>query len=221
MDVELTEAGRNRLQERASYRTRMGFITKYPGRVPLGLFIVGAVLLFLLYWKGHIYLEDSISSGDFVIGLFTYFLGCTTIYLGLTEISEGRENRRQDRALAVQDRRRLKVKEQLEDLYSPLIGIGKKDFIEMPHHKYEEPPPGKYVKVEDHVHKVMVEIRSKYKYLAKDELKGLLDRYYLKKWETITDNTLWFEYIEPIWCKINEDFNSLSREYSDLTKAQA
>ena len=87
------------MHQLGSIRKRARFlITKYPGIFSACLFIFGAIILTELLFIGHL------STGDFVIGFFTYFLGCTTIYLALTEMAESRENRRHNRDLAARER---------------------------------------------------------------------------------------------------------------------
>jgi len=180
----------------------------------LGVLTILSVL-FALYLRSL----GLLSWGELVIGAATLVLGFATYFLGYTGLADNELNRKQDIELAEKDRRRLRLKEQLEGLYSPLIGIGKKDFITKPYHTYDPPRAEIYGAPPHYIHKIMVEIRSKYKFLAEDELKEALDYYYKKEfndWDKMRPAEA-LAILEDLWNKITEDFDCLSIEYSALT----
>jgi len=186
---------------------------------PIIFSLIGfTIILVVSLWA---YMNGALSFGDFLIGDATVFLAFATVILAFTQIDEGRINRNQISALAEKDRRRLRLKEQLEGLYSPLIGIGRKDFIVKPYHRYEAPRGEMYGPPPHYIYEMMVEIRGKYKFLAEDELKEALDHYYKfdsdqwKKMRTAESGAI----LEGLWDKITEEFDCLSLKYSVLTKS--
>jgi len=152
-----------------------------------GLLIAMAIPLVLgwMGWEG------------FIVGFATVLLGFATFNLGFIEIKESRR-----------ERRRLRLKEQLEDLYSPLFGLGAREFLEFSCHR----------QADHRVHKKMEELQSRYKYLATNELRELLDIYYQTDIGPLShDKQLWNNFIRPIWNHIVSDFENRSDEYNDLT----
>jgi len=184
---------------------------------PIYIIGTGLIILFLTI----LVFQGKIGPDGFVVGTGTFLLAIATFHLANIERAESRQNRKQDKHLAEKDRLRLRLKEQLEGLYSPLMGIGKEDFIIQPNHRYEAPRGDQWGPDPNYVHEIMVEMRSKYKYLADDELKKALDFYYTKELdygETLGKEE-WSALIEDLWDRITEGFDMRSIEYSNLVKA--
>ena len=59
--------------------------------------------------------------GEAIIGIATLILALATFYLAFIDMEEGIRNREQSEIETGRDRRRLRLKEQLEGLYSPLL----------------------------------------------------------------------------------------------------
>lgn len=171
---------------------------KHPFIISMCLFIISFSLLTVFLYRGFL------KWGDYIIGSSTFFLGFTTVYLALTGMAEGRRNRIQISELAEKDRRRLRLKEQLEGLYSPLMS---------------------YIYVLDNIneHKgeplfsVMQKVRGKFEFLAEEELKDSLREYYnTDLWSMSEDK--WEKLIGHIMEAIGTGCVDISSEYDDLTK---
>lgn len=151
-------------------------------------------------------LSHGIPLGEAVIGIGTLILAFATFYLAFSEMEEGIRNREQEEAEAITNRRRLRVKEQLDGFYAPVYGIGRRDFIELGYHRTAD----------HYVHKMMKELRSKYGYLASDELREDLDHYYTLNLPQLRPQE-WLAIIEPLWDRIMGDYESLVDEYNAIT----
>lgn len=158
------------------------------------------------------------TDGEFAIGLGTFTLAYATIILALNETDEGRNNREQARELAEKDRRRMRLKEQLEGLYSPLMSIKETDFLTYQYHRYEEPKPGGPSENEHYVHRKMTELISKYNFLATDHLRVSLNVYYGIDFND-EENENRIKFLIKLWDEIEGEFDLLSIKYSDLTKS--
>ena len=180
--------------------------------------VIGIVLIIILL--SSMVLEGTINLEGFVVGVGTFLLAMATFYLAYTEMAESIKNRIQYRELAEKDRRRRRLKEQLEGLYSPLISIGETDFLTYLNHRYTERERAGMIPAEkEHfVHKKMAEIRSKYNFLATFEMKQSLDVYYGIDFNDL-ENENRIRLLSGLWIKIKKDFSCLSIEYSDLTKS--
>lgn len=160
------------------------------------------------------------SWGDFIIGEATLSLAYATFFLGYAAMGDSILNREHERELAEKDRRRLRLKEQLEGLYSPLISIGETDFLTYLNHRYEaRERVGMFSAENEHyVHRKMAEIKSKYNFLATFEMKLSLDIYYGIDFNVLENENL-TKLLSKLWIKIKEEFYCLSIEYSELTKS--
>jgi hypothetical protein len=155
----------------------------------------------------HILLTGSseIGTGEAIIGIATFFLALATLNLAFSEMEEGIKNRDQSEIEASKDRRRMRLKEQLEELYSPLLSYI--DFFD---------------KVSEHslrdtaIWKWMETLRSKYEFLATADLKQELRKYYQCRDQGFVDeeDIIILFNIKKI---IIKDYEELSKEYSELT----
>jgi len=143
--------------------------------------------------------------GEAIIGIATLILACATFYLAFIDMEEGVRNRVQSELEARRDRRRLRLKEQLEGLYSPLIAY--LDLLsDKSQHLYRE----------GEVMPLMLRIKTKYEFLAEPDLRELLIEYYNTNLSALSDQE-WDEIITPIIECIGNDNADLSKEYSELT----
>ena len=161
---------------------------------------------------------------EFFVAFGTIMLAAFTYDLATRETRESREMRQLMIQEARRERRRLRLKEQLEAFYAPLRAD-----LELIFFKYQ-------IFIDRHraFRKVMHdnEIKKKYEYLALDKLKEQL-REYFRMWEDLnsfavrkhytdvgTENTekIIIEKLEEITKTIFEDYKNLIKEYNDLTK---
>ena len=184
--------------------------------------IIGVTILFIIIVALTINLKNigDMTDGDFAIGLGTFTLAYATIILALNETDEGRNNREQARELAEKDRRRMRLKEQLEGLYSPLMSIKETDFLTYQYHRYtERERAGMYPAEKEHyVHRKMAELRSKYSFLATDQLRVSFNVYYGIDFND-EENENRIKFLIKLWDEIEGEFDLLSIKYSDLTKS--
>lgn len=135
-----------------------------------------------------------IGAGDLFVGLATVVLACATFSLVWEEIDASKK-----------ERRRLRLKEQLEGLYSPLIGLG--DQFENPMlHSTSHPNP---------VHTTMENIRSVYSYLASGALKNKFDLYYKIYYNP--NHMPNSDELKSLRKLITDDYESISRKYQKVT----
>jgi len=148
--------------------------------------------------------------GEFVVGVSTMILGIATFLLGFIEMTEGKETREQTLLITDRERRRLRLKEQLEGLYSPLMA-----HIENIDQKHFHSRSGR--DIHDLMHN---KIKYNYELLATKPLRDKLRNYFKFKY-TLEDLSQehWEELINPIIETIQKDYEDLFKEYDDLTKS--
>jgi hypothetical protein len=151
-------------------------------------------------------LEIGIELGEGVIGIATLFLAYATFYLAFSEMEEGIRNREQAETEAKNERRRLRIKEQLDELYSPIVAYMNL-IIDKSQHTYRE----------GEIMPLMEKIRSKYEYLAEPKLQKLLQEYYRFNKVTISSQE-WQDFIAKFTQTIIDDFKKLTEEYNELTE---
>ena len=164
---------------------------------------VFGILLILILLIG-VALQRIISPEGFVVGAGTFLLSMATFYLAFTERAESISNRIQIRELAEKDRRRLRLKEQLEGLYSPLMShIVILDNIS--EHRG------------DPVLSLMQKLRGKFEFLAEDDLKDVLREYYDTDLDSISKDK-WEDLTNAMIDTIGNGCTDISLEYDDLTR---
>jgi hypothetical protein len=154
--------------------------------------------------------ELSLALATIVLAIFTYQLASYTYILARTEIDENRK-----------ERRKLRIQEQLKELYSPLRA--KMEYIFSERRDYIT-----YFKNIIDEHGVV----NKYEYYSNDKLKELMREYFtnildldssflrkmrLKEGSDMTDTYI-IEKITEIKDNIISDYESLIEEYNELTK---
>ena len=152
---------------------------------------VGLTIAFLGFWAYMMAYSGQIGWGDMVIGTATLFLAFATFFLAFIEISENKK-----------DRRRLRIKEKLEGLYSPLMA-NIKLFHDYEQHDYGKP-----------IYRLMLELKNQYIYLAESDLRKILFTYY----NTIKIDMNQRNLIEKVEDNIEIDYNKLITEYDVLTR---
>lgn len=186
------------------------------GLVRYAMVAVSLLLVIIIALNLHLKNTGDMTDGELAIGLGTFVLAYATIILTLNETNEGRINREQDKDLAEKDRRRMRLKEQLEGLYSPLMSIKETDFLTYQYHRDKEPEKGG--PSEHYVHKKMAEIKSKYNFLATDQLKISLAVYYEINFND-EQNENRIKLLIELWDEIEAEFDSLSIQYSYLIRS--
>lgn len=138
--------------------------------------------------------------GEYFIGISTLILGGATYHLASTEISEGKKRRRIER-----------LRERLDGLYSPLMGLGK-DF-EMIQHHWDNTILNPFRTTRD----VMIQVRFVYNYLASDALRMALDNYYSHETAPleITETEL-----HSLRVQFTADYEEIVKEYRQLTRSE-
>lgn len=209
MEVELTEAGRNRLQgiphkvDGISTTKKEGIIMNKSKKFDwILIFVIGTGLIILLLII--LVLQGKISPDGFVVGTGTFLLAIATFYLAYTERTESISNRIQDKELAEKDRRRLRLKEQLEGLYSPLMSC--LNYLDNRDAHTSEP-----------LLSLMQKLRGKFEFLAENDLRDLLREYYVTDIPVIS-KTDWDNLIYPMIEAIGTGCADISFEYDDLTR---
>ena len=145
------------------------------------------------------------TTGEAVLNIVTILLAFATVFLAYTEIEEGRANREHARDLADKDRRILWIKEQLEGLYSPLMA-----YIDIVGNKYQ------HTYKEGDIMPLMHNIRSKYEYLAENDLLKYLREYYNTNISNLNEED-WKKMIGDIIDAIGVGYSELIIKYSKLT----
>lgn len=161
----------------------------------LALIIFCGFVISIFYHGGKETMK--INFGEFSVAFGTLFLALFTYVLAVTERDESRN-----------ERRRLRLKEQLQLLYSPLVAK-EKDIIQIKNYGVQL-KKGELVKIFD-AFKPMLE------FLALENLKEKINELYQKNFEGYK-NEEWNNYIEQIIEIINEDTNTLIDEYNELTR---
>ena len=142
--------------------------------------------------------------GDFVVGEATILLAYATFFLGYAAMGDSILNREHERDLAAKDRRRLRLKEQLEGLYSPLMSyIDILDNIK----KHKSEP----------FYSIMQKFKNKFEFLAEEDLKDLLREYYHTDLYSLSKDE-WNKLINPMMDAIGNGCMNISLEYDDLTR---
>jgi hypothetical protein len=149
------------------------------------------------FWKANI--------GEILVGLGTILLAFFTSLLTTATEREGKKQRKMIIEEAQTERQRLRLKEQLEGLYSPLIGLGTN--FEKPefHSVYYKHP----------VRTTMGNIRSVYSYLASNALKDLLDLYYNNYYSPnhMPDSNM----LKNLHILFTSDFEEITKKYQNIT----
>lgn len=166
--------------------------------VVLGLIFItcligyGFIMVYIIHGEEKLY---EANFGDFSVAIGTILLAGFTVYLAWIEIDEGKK-----------ERRRLRLKEQLEEFYSPLMAHIE-FFDKLDEHRVRDTA----------IWKLMVPMRNRYEFLASPDLREKLRTYYNTNLSSLTE-TKWNELIKPIKKMIVSDFHSLIDEYNELTK---
>ena len=148
------------------------------------------------FWKVNI--------GEILVGLGTIVLAFFTSLLTTATEREGKKQRKMIIEEAQTERQRLRFKEQLEGLYSPLIGLGT-NF---------EKPEFHSVYYKHLVRTTMGNIRSVYSYLASSALKDLLDLYYNNYYSPnlMPDSNM----LKNLHIVFTSDFEEITKKYRSL-----
>jgi hypothetical protein len=157
--------------------------------IALTVIIIGAFLGFI---------TGIIGAGDLYVGTATVILAAVTFTLVWGEIDSSKKERRRER-----------LKEQLEGMYSPLMGLGD-DFEDAKFH----------MSYSEHiVRETMMKIRSVYSYLASNALKSRLDLYY-KQYHArdFMPNRLELDNLRVLF---TADYEEITKEYRELTISEA
>jgi len=145
--------------------------------------------------------------GDFFVGSATLFLAGATFSLVWGEIENSKKERIRDR-----------LKERLEKLYSPLMGLG--DNFEQDNQHNENLFEGeKKKRDETSVLSIMANIKNVYSYLASNALRIQLDLYYKDYFfpkHVPNSNTL-----KALRAQFTADFEEIAKEYRQLTISEA
>lgn len=146
-----------------------------------------------------IYLQFSsdMSAGDLLVGIPTAFLAIATFSLVWVEINANRK-----------ERERVRLKERLEGLYSPLMGLGD-DFVKPEEHNMTSVGP---------VYRTMFKIRSVYSYLASSAIKELLDNYFKKYY--VSTNRPDPNLLKNLRILFTAEFEELAKEYRQLAVSE-
>lgn len=172
--------------------------------------VLAVVFIALMINPVIFYLNQDMAKGEFFIGSATVILAMATFFLAFTEHTEGQYSREQVDRLAKEERMRLRLNEQLEGLYSPLLA--ELDKIE-----------NTKIYGSQLVKKELLMIFDKYKhileFLGSDRLKDKIIRLYEMSSEVEMKFTRddWDRYVNKLIEIIIEDTNSLMKKYEDLT----
>jgi hypothetical protein len=179
-------------------------------RLVIALIFIGIMVVVLIPFS-----RKEMHAGELVIGEATILLAFATFLLAMTETEESRQNRqimleegRAQRQVmldeARRERRRIRLREQLEGLYSPLMSFI--DIIDdRTQHRQGE------------LMFLITSLRTKYEYLAEPKLKEVLREYYNTNKSTIS-NEKWIELANKLGDAIGIDYTFLIEEYDDLTR---
>jgi len=137
-------------------------------------------------------INNIMPNGEYFIGVSTLFLGMVTFALVYTEISEGKKRRQIER-----------LRERLEGLYSPLMGLGDFEFV------YD------HLNVERYNYLMMKDLRKVYSYLASDALRNQLDIYYSHV-DAGRDELNETE-LKNLETQFKADYEEITKEYRELT----
>ncbi|MGD0805492.1 MAG: hypothetical protein ABSA11_15640 [Candidatus Bathyarchaeia archaeon] len=194
-----------------------------PKGIAIGLFLLVIIFVFFsidsmlttVELNGWEYFYGSLKIGDIIVGLGTVLLA---VFTGLLAFTSSRDARR--------ERRVMRIKEQLEGLYSPLMAYIKYFDNVDEHFSLSERKINAVRKAgETKVWLLMHEIRSKYEFLAEPELKRKLREYYIEKdtppydmvGSIIYNKGLeWRERLVHIKTLIENDYQKLTQEYEKL-----
>ncbi len=170
----------------------------------LFLCLTVAIIVYLIGSYPVIHWEDVfVAFGTILLALFAW-------ELALRETESSGKMRQLMIDEARRERRRLRIREQLYGLYSPLMAHIKLFSKEDNEHRKEE-------MIDPFMEKYL--IKSKYQFLASDRLKDLLIQYFNTAPANIRqDRGSWEELMEQLRNTISEDFHNLSEEYRNLTK---
>ena len=155
---------------------------------------VGIALIVILLSALLEYYYGGMNAGDLFVGTATLVLAFATISLVWAEIDASKKERTRDH-----------LKERLQELYSPLMGLG--DDFEKPIEHVRDSTGA--------VYPAMMKIRSAYNYLASNALKELLDNYYKIHYALINqpDSNI----LKNIRVIYESDFIEITKKYRRLT----
>ena len=156
------------------------------------------------------------SWGEFFIGGATVLLAMVTFALVLSGANEGKK-----------ERKRKRLKEQLEGLYSPLMSyiylfnvVGEHFSLSERRERAfstDEKPTAIWLLIQN--------MRGKYNFLAEPQLRKELNKYYMFRDDSPYDEhgnyinekgEIFLDLFNKVQKMIEEDFERLSREYNDL-----
>jgi len=161
--------------------------------------VISIIFIIIIVITGLLAYMGVMNVGELVLGLSTILLGFAIFVLAFTEVEESQK-----------DRRRLRLREQLYGLYSPLmahINLFVEEDYEHTKIKIIDPFMEKYF------------IESKYEFLALDKLKELLREYFSTTTVDIRMNREnWKKIMDEIRVSIREDFKNLTKEYTELNR---
>ena len=174
----------------------MGFLRRFSITTSIIILIIILACAYLLGMLGLFGESFDFSFGELAVALGTLLLALYTHYLGVTDQKESQT-----------ERRRLRIKERLEGLYSPLAGI-------MVFFNTED----SYLILKQPMHKFFTdtEILRNYEYLASDELIELLREYFNHDERHFTEPR-WTVWQRSMRERIDFDFNELLEEYNQLS----
>lgn len=173
--------------------------------------ILVLILLSIVFTLRIVELKDflTINLGDVMVALGTILLAFFTAELAMSATEDAKAYRRVMIDEARRERRRLRIREQLYGLYSPLMAhvtLFSKEDYEHRKEKMIDPFMEKYL------------IKSNYQFLASDRMKDLLIQYFDTTPANIRQDTgSWEELMDQLRNTVSEDFHNLSEEYRNLT----
>ena len=162
--------------------------------------ILGCIGIYILLYYQTVHWEDMfVAIGTVILALFTW-------KLAITETEESKQTRQIMIDEARRERRRLRLKEQLEGLYSPLMS-----FIDLIEYRYQ------HGYREGLIVPLMDSLRIKYEYLAEPDLKEILREYYNTNLGTLSDAE-WQDLANGLRDAIGIGHSRLIDEYDELNK---
>jgi len=179
--------------------------------------VIAWLFIGIIILVGYLFIQDYLGektvNPEYIIGLATLILAFATFNLAENEIREGNK-----------DRRRLRIKEQLEGLYSPAMACIPYFLIIKEHFSIAEGCEDKcHLGQESYIYQLMQKIKDKYEFLAEQSLKEQLRNYYIVKKERPLigemkkeDELNWNKMLSDIQSCIMDEHKKLSDEYSEL-----
>jgi hypothetical protein len=191
----------------------------------IGLSLLGYIYTVDKY--GGDYFFQNYSIGELIIGLGTVTLAFFTASLADSSTGDAKKSRDITLQENKKERRRLRIKEQLEGLYSPLMSyiylfnVVDEHFSLSERHLYGASPRDPKTAI----WLLIQEIRGKYNFLAEPELREELNKYYMFRDDPPYDEhgnyinekgEIFLDILNKVQKMIVEDFEKLTKEYNDL-----